>query len=71
MVTNSSEYFKTYMEKNKTKIRQQMKEAQKAYDIRQFVKKLNDNGYKRFPYSKIKKYNIMKNEDGLYYIQNT
>ncbi len=68
MVNNSSEYQKNYFEKNKDKIKKQMKESQKKYKIREIIRKLNNNEYSRIPYLKIDKYNIKQKEDGTYYL---
>ncbi len=68
MVSNSTEYNKEYYNANKEKMHKQMKEASKRQQIRNIIKKLNNDEYKRTPYQKIEKYNIKQNEKGEYYI---
>ena len=70
MVSMSSEYNRKYFEENKEKIMEQLKKSQEKSRIRKLVKQLNNNEYKRIPYSKIDKYNIKFNDETQkYYIE--
>lgn len=60
--STSKEYQKKYYEENKQKINAQSRNAQKILRVDKIIMSLNANKYKRFPYSKIKKYNIKYNE---------
>jgi hypothetical protein len=57
------EYHRQYYEKNKEKMKMQIKEKQPNNLRRKIIKKLNDNEYSRLPYTKLDKYNIKFDED--------
>ena len=69
-LTNKQLYMKDYYNKNKNKMLKQSYERLKyrrllsARDV--IVEKLNNSEYKRLPFSKIEKYNIIMSDDGKY-----
>jgi len=67
MCKNTEEYSKKYYQEHKEEMHKQMKKAQKKWRLREFIKKLNSNTYVKIPYAKIEKYNIQKNEEGVFY----
>ena len=54
---------KKYYAANKDKMKGQILASQRKARIRKLVEKLNEDGYKRTPYSKIIKYGIIYDED--------
>ncbi len=59
----AKEYQKQYYEKHKETMIPQVKEAQKRRRVRNIIKKLNNNEYKRIPYNVIAKHNIKFDEN--------
>lgn len=62
-MTSAIEYNKKYYEEHKTKMVEQMKEAQKKMRLRKIIEKLNNNEYSRFPHSVIEKKGIKYDEE--------
>lgn len=67
----TEEYNKKYYQEHKEQIYEKNKEAKQRARIRELLKKLNNNEYERMPNSKIEKYNIIKDKDGKYIINNS
>lgn len=63
MTIMDKEYSKKYYEEHKEKIKKQVKEAKTREITRKIIKGLNENEYKRIPYSAIEKHNIKFNEE--------
>ena len=69
--TNSKEYNKKYYNEHKEHIKELMKECHKKMRIKNLLDKLNNNfEFQRFPFSRIKKYGIKKDEqNNKYFIE--
>ena len=66
-VKTKKEYFKEYYNLHKEKMKEQITKANKLRQRDLIIEKLNNGEYDRIPFSKIKKHNIIKNENGIYY----
>jgi hypothetical protein len=60
---------KKYYEEHKDKIKQQIKVAMERRRLHIIIERLNNGSYKRLPFSKLSKYHIIKDENGIYKIQ--
>jgi hypothetical protein len=66
----NKEYNKEYYEKNKDKMKEQIINSTHKRRVKYLIERLNNGGYKRFPYQKIEKYHI-KYDGNRYYIDKT
>jgi hypothetical protein len=67
MDSKKSEKQKAYYEAHKDKIKFQISVAQKKQQVRKLLQKLNEgHTFERFPYSRIEKYGLKKDENGVW-----